>query len=110
MAALTYIKGTPCRYCDSLGREYETGAYYCKASPYGDCECDKFDALAEVDALAGKVIEAWMDTPHVDDAVAEKYIGATADVLHDLVADLGGDFDDELFVDAATAPQASVKR
>ncbi len=92
MIDLSYMASWSCSSCDDLGRETETGAGYCKASPYGDCECERIQALGRVSELALLIAASYRKTRHSGDDWDE-YVRANADVLWEMANDRGGEFD-----------------
>jgi hypothetical protein len=95
------ITREPCEHCEDIGRETETGAWYCKASPSGDQECERTYAVAE---LVGKALAAAEHYAkrirHTPDAVKREAIEGEAGVYEEWAQAIGAEFDSEAFVRA----------
>ena len=93
------ITNGPCENCDDCGRETETGAGYCKASPSGDFECDGISALRELVAKAEASAEHWScRIRHTPADVRREAIENESGVYYDWAEALGAEFDAAAFV------------
>lgn len=50
--ATALIRCEPCCSCDDAARETETGAFFCRASRYGDPECATFVDVRQLEDVA----------------------------------------------------------
>jgi len=91
------IRRDPCGFCDSVGRESETGFHFCRANPYGDFECEAALACQRIEEVAAEAAEqiATIANAEMRDEIAEGAAGGFANALY--VQGRGAEFHDEAF-------------
>lgn len=101
MSVTPLISQEPCWSCDHAATEGDTGAFYCRSTPFGDAECETFLAVLRVSERAAQV--AAIVARETNQRLRSEEADSVAAAYDKVVSELGGSFDYVAFMRACSA-------